>query len=486
MTDVTILDDQPATAELPRLPDSLLAPFLDAAGELVRAMPPASVPLALRPLAGFDRRGMARTAARRQLAKAIETDDAFRRAVGEHFLTRSEVRAALDGWSQSEALRRVDDAVDRSDLPLLASALYAGRPDGWTFGLGVVCAAHDRSRREDAEADDVKAMETQLTSLDEARRRAGTALEEARADVVRLEQELRDERRTRRAREEQVEREADGARLRAAELEADIARERAAIDVAERRAEREAQRAREVDTELRDLRTRLAEAERILAEKSDALERAAAPGTGLRYGDLQALADAAELARRLAAGLGGVVEQARRVMTVERDERPDTTEETARVIAASRSRRPSPAVPPGMLADSPDALETMLRAPATVLYVDGYNVSKRAWGDDRAADQRERLLSALAGLHARTNCDITVVFDGSDVGVVSTGRRPGVRVVFSPPEQEADAVIVREITALPPRVRVVVVSSDRWVQEHSEAEGAVAVSSQTLLKALRA
>ncbi|MFN8037336.1 MAG: NYN domain-containing protein [Acidimicrobiia bacterium] len=500
MTDVTLVEAQPTAGGLPRLPEQLLAPLLDVAGEVLRGMAASDVPPALRPVAGFDRRGMARTAARQQLAGALEADESFLRPVAAAFLARSEVRAALDGWSAAEALRRVDEAVERSDLPLLASALYAGRPGGWVFGLGVVCALHDRSRREQEAADDVKAMQTQVTSLDEARRRVQAALEDATADVVRLEEELREERRNRRAREEQAAREADSSRLRAADLEAEVAQERAAIEVAERRAEREAQRARDADAELRKIRTRLAETEDALAAKAAALEKAAAPGTGLRYGDLQALADAAELARRLAQGLSGVVEQARKVAPVEaRVDGPQRSEitdgkprvelaeaERAESVGTARRRRQAPVVPPGMVADSARALDAMLRAPATVFYVDGYNVSKRAWGSDRPADQRERLTTALAALHARTGCDVTVVFDGADVGVAPVARRPGVRVVFSPEDTEADSVIVGEIAALPPRLRVVVASSDGWVREHAEEEGAVVVSASTLLAALRA
>jgi len=480
VTDVTIVDDQPAMAQLPRLPESLLAPLLDAAGEVLRALPAGDVPLALRPLVGFDRRGMARSAARQQLVKAVEADEGFRSKVAEQFLSRSEVRAALDGWSPSEALRRVADAVERSDLPLLASALYAGRPGGWEFGLGVVCSAHDRSRREHEEADDAKAMQTQLSSLDEARRRAQQGLDDARAELARAEQELRDERRTRRTREEQLEREAEGVMRRAAELEAQVARQDAALDEAVGRAAREAERAQRESQRVRD-----ADAE--LAELRARLQRAAAPGTGLRYSDLRALADAADLAQRLAAGLGGVVEHARKAMPLETGDEPTPVEgRAAGTKRTARERRPAPVVPGGMVADSPAALEAMVRAPATVLYVDGYNVSKRAWGDDRPADQRERLSSALAGLHARTGCDVTVVFDGADVGAAPPGRRPGVRVLFSAEHEEADALIIREIAALPTRIRVVVVSSDRWVREHAEAQGAVVVSSPTLLAALHA
>lgn len=481
MTDLTIVDDDGTVTrtDLPRLPESLLAPLLDSAGDLIRTLQPGDVPLALRPLAGFDRRGLARGAARQQLLKAIDQDSGFFRQVSDRFLERSEVLAVLESWLPGQALPLVDEAAERADLPLLASALYARRPDGWAFGLGAVCAAHDRTRREKEADDDTKALQTQLATLDEARRRGLAALAEAQTDATRLEQELREERRSRRAREEQAARAADSARAKAADLEGAVAKARAATDAAEGRAEREARRARELESELQDLRGRLASTERALAEKADALEHAAAPGTGLRYADLQALADAAELARRLAAGLGGVVDQARKVTAP-----PPSS--GASSSSSPRAKRVEVAVPPGMVVDSPEAFDAMSRATGVVLVVDGYNVSMRAWSGESATNQRERLLAALVALHARTHCDVTVVFDGADVGTARPSRNPGVRTLFSAADEEADAVVVREVAALPPSVPAIVVSSDKWVRDHAAAAGARVVSSDTLLRALRA
>ena len=52
---------------------------------------------------------------------------------------------------------------------------------------------------------------------------------------------------------------------------------------------------------------------------------------------------------------------------------------------------------------------------------------------------------------------------------------------FSDANEEADAVVVREVAALPPTVPVLVVSSDHEVRDQSEAEGATVVSSDTFL-----
>jgi predicted RNA-binding protein with PIN domain len=127
----------------------------------------------------------------------------------------------------------------------------------------------------------------------------------------------------------------------------------------------------------------------------------------------------------------------------------------------------------------------MLRTQGAVLVVDGYNVSMQAWDDATLVDQRERLGAALASLHARTRCLITLVFDGAGIEGVRPPRRPGVRVVFSAEGEEADRVIVRTVGGLPKQVPVVVASSDAEVRADAEHHGAAVVSATTLLSALR-
>ncbi|HEX7520949.1 MAG TPA: hypothetical protein VF441_02700, partial [Acidimicrobiia bacterium] len=91
-------------AELPSVPELLLVPLLDVAAEVLRALDPAEVPITLRPLIGFDRRGLARNAARHQLLRALQTDDAFREATTRRFADRPEVTAAAERWSVEAAI----------------------------------------------------------------------------------------------------------------------------------------------------------------------------------------------------------------------------------------------------------------------------------------------------------------------------------------------------------------------------------------------
>ncbi|HEX5096443.1 MAG TPA: hypothetical protein VFX21_10530, partial [Acidimicrobiia bacterium] len=103
------------------MPDALLGPLLEVAGDTLRALDADDVPLALRHLRGFDRRGLMHGPAPRQLRKALDTDGAFRTAVLERFAARPEVEAEAGRWSADEAVARVEDAAGRHDLALLAS-----------------------------------------------------------------------------------------------------------------------------------------------------------------------------------------------------------------------------------------------------------------------------------------------------------------------------------------------------------------------------
>jgi predicted RNA-binding protein with PIN domain len=465
------------------VPDALLHPLLDSAGDVLRSLPQEEVPVVLRAIIGFDRRGLARGPARQQLRRSLDIDPAFRVRSIELFLARPEVEVAAETWQPSACVDLVVEASERGDLPLLASFLYARRPSGWEFGLGVACGAYAQTRRDEDDNADQRALRVRIEELEEARRRAERARGESAETARRIEQELREERRSRRARDVDSERRVGEATRQVEELEraVDVARRQA--DAAHGRQQAAADRMRSLQGEVRLTRTQLEDAR-------DKLRGATAPGSGLRQEDLQALADAASLARRLADGLGGVVAHARGKGALPgtpasrpaKAEPQSTGEKSAK---PQPSRRSELAPPPGLMADVPEAIDAMLRRPGVVVVIDGYNVSMTAWPELSVAEQRDRLVSAVAEMALRTRAGVTVVFDGADVGRVTPPRRPGVRVVFSPAGEKADPVIVREIAALPLLTPVLAVSSDQWVRVQSEQQGARAVGSDAFLAALR-
>ena len=446
------------------LPESLLAPLLDAAASTIPGYDD-DLPGVLRPLAGFDPRRLRSGAARQQLHRAIDVDAAFRERVAARFLERSEASGVLDRWSIDGAPRHVEDAAAQSDLPLLASVLYAARPEGWAFGIGLAYLAFDRQRIEKERDDDARAREMQHASTDEARRRAENARDVAEASVERLDAQLRDERRARREREVRADRAVEDAARRRQEAEAKIAAAEEDVAAIKERLSREGERARQAEQRLREVRR----------EQKAAVERPVE--RGLDADDVRSIAEAAREAQQLASRLEALTTK------------PRATGASPRPSPRSSARTPSPRTrvpcPPGLAADTPAALDTMLRTRGVRLVIDGYNVSMAGWHDDPVATQRERLLGALERLHLRLRADVTVVFDGADVEGVRPPRRTGVRTVFSTDGEKADPVVVREVERLPEATPAIVASSDGWVREHAEAAGATVVSAASLLEVLR-
>ncbi|MGZ8752524.1 MAG: NYN domain-containing protein [Acidimicrobiia bacterium] len=466
-------------AEDAAVPEALLHPLLDSAGDVLRSLSPDEVPVVLRAITGFDRRGLARGPARQQLRRSLDIDPAFRERSVELFLARPEVQVAAQAWRPDACIDLVVDATERGDLPLLASLLYAQRPPGWQFGLGAACGAYAQIRRDEDENADQRALRDRIDELEEARRRVDQTRGESEETVRRLEQELREERRARRAREVDSERRVNEAARRVDELERALEVARRQADSAHSGQQAATDRMRALQEDVRATRTQLEDAR-------EKLRGATAPGSGLRQEDLQALADAASLARRLADGLGGVVAHARGKGALSGKATKAAKTETATTATKGQpTRRAELAPPPGLMAEAPEAIDAMLRRRGIAVVVDGYNVSMTAWPELSVGEQRDRLVSALAEMALRTRAGVTVVFDGADVGRVTPPRRPGVRVVFSPAGEKADPVVVREIAALPLLTPVLAVSSDQWVRVHSEQQGARAVGSEAFLAALR-
>jgi predicted RNA-binding protein with PIN domain len=452
------------------LPDALLAPLVESAGDTLRALDATDVPAALRHLQSFDRRGFMHGPAPRQIMKSLTRDDAFRVSVVSRFRERQEVRALLDAWDPARALEVVDEADARGDLALLASALWAVEPRGHAYGLGVVHARYERRQQEKEALTGAQADARAREEHEEARRRSDAARMTAQAELERVEQELREERRARRLRETQASAEAASARRTAEGVAAQLEQAHAAVSAAQARATREARRAQELEQDVRALR----------AEVDELRGGSAQPAAQAR-----ALERAADLARKLSTTIDELARGAQAAPPAKRSRTraPKQAGDSPR----APSRRTAPDLPGGVVADSVPGVDAMLRTQGVALIVDGYNVAKRAWPDATPGDMRERLALALAALHARTGCSSTIVFDGDQTGGASVPvlRRRGLRVLFSAPGEEADDVVVREVARQPKRVPVVVASSDMWVREHAEKEGAVVVGADTLLAVTR-
>lgn len=442
--------------------ERLLRPALEAAVAVARdgedATPAVPAPAPLRPFLQFTKLPAKAVGAAR---RAVDSDEEFRVRVAEIV---SEEVVGRAGW------------------------LWLTRPSGWEEDLDEL--AREASEAGAAAADRRAENEARrrLAGAEAAAQRAEAAAAGAQAESARATAALAEERRARRAASEEAE--ALARRLEKATAERDQAR-------TERdRAREDGSRARQ---RLADLRTELDEVRRQPPPRPEPPERgadadagagdAAAPDAAQAAGD--ALLRAAEAGAALAASL----EQAAAALGARRDATPavDDVPSPAASPAAAPPHRPRPArrvpvaLPPGVLDDSVEAADHLLRTPGATVLVDGYNVSQTGWPDLPIAEQRRRLVDALTELAARTGADISVVFDGAAPlwpPVVPSTSRP-VRVSFSPAEVEADDVVLARVADLDTARPVVVASSDRRVQDGAAALGANVVSSPQLLAALR-
>ncbi|RYP85660.1 RNA-binding protein [Nocardioides guangzhouensis] len=408
---------------------SLAADALPLLGEL---------PAPLRKVAGFAPQRRARLGGS-QIAAALETDDDFRRRVAD------QVAAAEPALATALAEGVVPAAADPVEVAALA---WLARPEGWetAFDDAVRRVSEAAAPRDAAELERARArVEVAERALRDARQDHKTQLEELKSENTTLRRKLGEERAARRTAGDSLsdelvaEQEArQKAETALAAAEADVRRLRGQVEEL-RAAAASVRREQRSDRDDATLRTRMLLD--TLIEAGQGLRRElglpATPGTP---------ADRIEAAISEAAGSPGAA-------------------------------KPGPA----------DAvlLERYLGMPRARLIVDGYNVSKTAWPDATLETQRTRLLTALAQLVSRTGAETTVVFDAAS----SLTRPPvapprGVKVLFSPQGVIADDVI-RELVAVEPAGRVVVVvTSDAEVVRDVGKAGARPISSSALLTVL--
>jgi predicted RNA-binding protein with PIN domain len=362
---------------------------------------------------------------------------------------------------------RVAAAAEEVDLSRPAW-LFVFRPEGWQTELdGLLAAAHAEIEDRHGEQDE-RGARRRVRAAEASARRVEEALARERERAVRTSEELRAERRSRRAAEE----DAAAARRLADSLTGDQNKASRALEVAT------AELAR-----LRSAASRRPDLETLARAIAEAAETASSLASRLRSvadalspsipGDPQEVAD-------------DVTQAAAPPPPPPPRPRPRPRSPSPQKKGQRPSRRPAP-LPPGMRDDSPEAAEHLVRLSGTVLVVDGYNASL-AWRPSLPiGEQRRRLVDALEELATRTQSDVHVVFDGVEPAqpVTSTGPRRLVRARFSPPDVEADDIVVGLVDDLPAHRPVVVASNDRAVREDAERRGANVISVSQLMAVLR-
>jgi predicted RNA-binding protein with PIN domain len=422
------------------LPDPLRARLAEAAATAVGGMDAADVPHALRRIAGFTPAKRAKLGGPALLAE-LASSAAFRAAV-------------MAWWDEHRPGELVAEALDdpaTDPLTTAAAAVLTGDPDA----ADAVAATARR-----VEVGEVKAeRDTLLSKVD----KLTTEMERLRGELTEARAQVR---------EAGQHREAEFLQLRR-RLSEQGATLRAALDA--RTAAEEQMAALRSDTDVRLAAAAAAcerERERAEAERRRA-DRAATEVAAARQAAREARqADETRLAL-LVDTLGGAVAGLRRELALGGGgPRP------ADLVAGAHASRS------GTRVDTVPGLDALLAVPTLHLVVDGYNVSKTGYPDLPLADQRNRLITQLGALAARTRVEITVVFDGAGVMAAPPRGARGVRVLFSEPGVLADDVI-RSIVAAEPHGRpVAVVTADRAVVNSVRAWGAYAVPSAVLVTRL--
>jgi len=345
-----------------------------------------------------------------------------------------------------------------------ASWLWLHRPDGWEEELDEMLASASASAVTARELQEERSARRRLVAAEEARRRADASAAVAQEAAAKAAEELAAERRARREAEERV-----------ALLRSEVAEAQTAAAIAAAAAER-------AELEAADLRATVAD---LVAERDQLEKSSPAPDTPGRNVAV-ALAGAAAAASQLGVALTAASEALGFSVAADPTPTPPPAPVRARRPARPAPRRPAP-LPPATFEDSIEAADYLVRVSGMVLLVDGYNVSLRAWPDLATPTQRRRLTDALTELAARTGVDARIVFDGAEQpepGPRDLPVRSPVRVYFSPPDVDADEVLIELVEQLPANRPVVVATSDRRVQTEVRRRGANVISSQRLLDLL--
>jgi predicted RNA-binding protein with PIN domain len=419
------------------LAEPVRARLVQIAGDVLGKLPPDQVPAALRAIARFTpakRLRLGSTA----LAAALDADEEFRAHVA---------TAVADAVPQLVDSVRDQEATPASDPIDTAVVAYLTRPDGWREVVAEASAwwAEQRAGR-DAAAEELARVRAEVADLRGRLRaetaRVGDAAAEAAAAANEEATRLRNHLRTRTA------------ELRAAEEDA----ARARSEVEQARADLTAGLA-EHEGELRRARARIAELERTV----ESARRDTRTGRDVADARLRLLLDtvadaAAGIRRELALPPGQL--------------RPADTVAGADAADASGT------------AGDPAGLDRLLALPQVHVIVDGYNVTKTGYPQLSLADQRNRLVAAMATVQARAGAEVTVVFDGASRPPAQPRAPRGVRVLFSAPDELADDLIRRLVAAEPDGRPLVVVTSDQEIVSDVRRSGAWTVPSAVLVDRL--
>jgi predicted RNA-binding protein with PIN domain len=442
--EVDVTDVGLDTGPEPALPEPVRQRIVTLAAAAVGGLPADELPAGLRRVAKFAPNRRARLGGP-AIATQLTGDPLFRQRVATRVLAEAgDLGAAVSGGTSPAAADPVE----------VAALAYLARPAGWR---DLVDAAGETVR---AEADSaavaglIRDAEQRAARAEHDRAVAKVEAEKLRDELARVREELGGLR-------EEV-------RVQAKSLRMALAKERKASEMLATEKGRAARAAADHDAELRRLRARLAEAEAAAGNARQAAKDARSVDDARLWLLLETIGQAAAGLRRELA-----LDPAHRLPA---DFVADTAARRPDAVGAERAR--------ALDNDDPARLDQLVALPKAHLLVDGYNVTKRGFGEMSLEQQRNRLVGGLGGIAAQTGAEVTVVFDGAERvhGLPPAPR--GVRVLFSKKGETADELIRRLVRAEPAGRPVVVVSSDREVADGVRRHGAYPVGADALVRRL--
>ncbi|MFF0153113.1 NYN domain-containing protein [Micromonospora sp. NPDC005203] len=429
----------------PTLPEPVRQRIVTLTATVLPTLPADEVPVPLRRVAKFAPNRRARLGAP-AIAAQLTADPLFRQRVT--------ARVLADAGDLGAAV--VEGTAPAAADPVEVAALaYLARPRGWRELIDASGAAVRAEADSAVVAELVREAEQRATRAEHDRAVARVEAEKLRDELARVREELGQ------LREE--------SRQVARTLRETQARERKATELLATERGRAARASADVDAELRRARARLAEAEAAAGVARASAKEARSVDDARLWLLLETIGQAAVGLRRELA-LDPVDKLPADFVADAFAEQPGT----AAASPAARARD----------TDDPARLDQLLALPRAHLVVDGYNVTKRGFGEMSLEQQRKRLITGLGGIAAQTGDEITVVFDGAERmhGLPPAPR--GVRVLFSRKGETADELIRRLVRAEPAGRPVVVVSSDREVADGVRRHGAYPLGADSLLRRL--
>ncbi|MFF5216233.1 NYN domain-containing protein [Micromonospora sp. NPDC000442] len=427
----------------PSLPEPVRQRIVSLTAAVLPGLPGDEVPVPLRRVAKFAPNRRARLGAP-AIAAQLAADPLFRQRVT--------ARVLADAGDLGTAV--VEGTAPAAADPVEVAALaYLARPRGWRELIDASGAAVRAEADTAVVAELVRQAEQRATRAEHDRAVARVEADKLRDELARVREELGQ------LREE--------ARQLARTLRESQVRERRANELLATERGRATRAAADADAELRRARARLAEAEAAAGAARSSAKEARSVDDARLWLLLETIGQAAlGLRRELALDP---------VDKLPADFVADSFADSPAATAAAARAQDT---------DDPARLDQLLALPRAHLVVDGYNVTKRGFGEMSLEQQRKRLVTGLGGIAAQTGDEVTVVFDGAERvhGLPPAPR--GVRVLFSRKGETADELIRRLVRAEPPGRPVVVVSSDREVADGVRRHGAYPLGADSLVRRL--